>query len=539
METLEDYLRRDAELYPDKTAVVCGEKSVTYRELWSRVEQRAAQMVETARVDTAAQMEDVRGRLVPFRAVCEIDTLVLYFAIHLAGGVAMPLEKDLSEEQYQAFCQLARKYGSGGSASYEGNLLESLPEGAADVLFTTGTTGKQKGVIISHATIIADAENLISAQGYHHDLTFIICGPLNHIGSLSKVYPMILVGGTIQLLDGIKDMDAWFRVMEEPRCQSSAKALSFSSAEALSLSSAQKPSFASFLVPASIRMLMAFSAERLSQNADRIEFIETGAAPMALSDMERLCRLLPHSRLYNTYASTETGIIATYDYNHGECLAGCLGKPMKHSQIVIVSDEDGACFSDEDGACFSDEDGACFSDEDGACFSDEVKVNGVGRVACKGKTLMSGYLGDAELTASVLRDDMVFTADLGRMDEQGRLRLEGRLGDVINVGGYKVAPTEVEAAALSLPMVKDCVCVAAQHRVLGTVLKLWVVLAEGYALDRKAIAKGLQAAKLENYKIPMLYGQVEEIKRTYNGKIDRKAYRPERAAAPSPGQRPG
>ena len=488
---LEDYLRRNAALYPDKMAVVCGEESVTYRELWSRVEQHAA------------QMEDVRGRLVPFRAVCEIDTLVRYFAIHLAGGVAMPLEKDLSEEQYQAFCLLAKKYGFGGSTSSEENLLDSLPAGAADVLFTTGTTGKQKGVIISHATILADAENLISAQGYHHDLTFIVCGPLNHIGSLSKIYPMILVGGTIQLLDGIKDMDAWFRVMEQPRHQRSADVLSlpFGSNEAASIPSAKNQTFASFLVPASIRMLMAFSAERLSQNADRIEFIETGAAPMAQVDMERFCQLLPHSRLYNTYASTETGIIATYDYNHGECLAGCLGKPMKHSSIQIVEEDEAGGFR-------------------------AVSEGEVGRVSCKGKTLMSGYLGDSKLTASVLRHATVYTADLGRIDEQGRLRLEGRAGDVINVGGYKVLPTEVEDAAMSLPMVKDCVCIPAQHRVLGTVLKLLVVLADDYTLDKRAIAKGLQAAQLENYKIPMLYEQVEEIKRTYNGKIDRKAYAP-------------
>lgn len=480
MMTLEDYLGHDAELYPDKVALVCGDESVTYQELWNRVEQRAAQM-------------NVKGTLVPFRAVCEIDTLVLYFAIHVAGGIAMPLEKDLSEEQYQEFCQLAKKYGSKGNTSSEGASSDSLPEGSADVLFTTGTTGKQKGVIISHATIIADAENLISAQGYHHDLTFIVCGPLNHIGSLSKVYPMILVGGTIQLLDGIKDMDAWFRVMEQPSYQSLGK----------------PQSFASFLVPASIRMLMAFSAERLSRNADRIEFIETGAAPMAQADMECFCQLLPHSRLYNTYASTETGIIATYDYNHEECLAGCLGKPMKHSEIVIV----------EVNASFSDD----IDLSDSLSSSNRMTGNAVGRVACKGKTLMSGYLGDEALTASVLRDDTVYTADLGRIDEQGRLRLEGRAGDVINVGGYKVLPTEVEDAAMSLPMVKDCICIPAQHRVLGTVLKLLVVLADGYALDKRAIAQGLQQ-HLENYKIPMLYEQVDAIKRTYNGKIDRKAY---------------
>lgn len=461
METLEDYLRRDAEFYPDKTAVICGGESVTYRELWSRVERRAAQM-------------EAKGKLVAFRAVCEIDTLVLYFAIHLAGGIAMPLEKDLSDEHFRDFLNLKE---------------DGIPDGTADVLFTTGTTGKRKGVMISHATIVADAENLVDAQGYHHDLEFIICGPLNHIGSLSKVYPMICVGGTIHLLDGIKDMDVWFQVIEQAEGHASDEAVDLSH------------SFASFLVPASIRMLMAFSAERLSKNADRIEFIETGAAPMAQADMERLCQLLPHSRLYNTYASTETGIIATYDFNHGECLAGCLGKPMKHSEIMILPEEASSIANNGKGIL-------------------------VGKVACKGKTLMSGYFGDAELTASVLRDHTVYTADLGKIDEQGRLRLEGRAGDVINVGGYKVVPTEVEDAAMSLPMVKDCICIPMQHRVLGTVLKLLVVLSDGYVLDKKAIAKGLQAAKLEKYKIPMQYEQVDAIKRTYNGKIDRKAYAP-------------
>ena len=478
MKTLEDYLRRDAEFYPDKTAVVYGEESVTYRELWSRVKQRAAQM-------------ESKGKLVAFRAVCEIDTLVHYFAIHVAGGIAMPLEKDLPEEQYQEFCQLVKKYGdSEVSSSLEDDSLDTIPEGTADVLFTTGTTGKQKGVLISHATIIADAENLIAAQGYHHDLTFIICGPLNHIGSLSKIYPMVLVGGTMVLLDGIKDMDAWYRAMEQP--------LLHGSDDTADESAGKNHTFASFLVPASLRMLMAFSAERLSQHADRIEFIETGAAPMAQADTERLCQLLPHSRLYNTYASTETGIVATYDFNHEECLAGCLGKPMKHSGIIIVEEDEEGGFR-------------------------EVVEGKTGRVACQGKTLMSGYLGDTQLTASVLRKDMVYTDDLGRIDGQGHLRLEGRAGDVINVGGYKVTPTEVEDAALSLPMVKDCICIPAQHRVLGTVLKLLVVLADGYELDKRAIAKGLQQ-HLENYKIPMLYEQVDVLKRTFNGKIDRKSY---------------
>lgn len=443
---LEDFLKRDAELYPNKLAVVCGEQEMSYHQLWEAV------------VDRSASYEAARGRLVPFRAVCSIDTLVAYFAIHLAGGIAMPLEKDLPEDKYQEFLCLASRPHAQLSPTASSGRQELV---AADVLFTTGTTGKSKGVVISHDAIVADAENLISAQGFHHDMTFIVNGPLNHIGSLSKIYPIILVGGTLHLIDGMKNMDAFFQAVHRAEAHA-----------------------ATFLVPASIRMLLSFAASQVAQSQDLLELIETGAAPMAQADMDHLCRLLPHTRLFNTYASTETGIIATYDYNSDECLAGCLGKSMMNSELMITED---------------------------------------GHVACKGRTLMMGYLDDEPLTQSVLREGVVYTADIGRIDEKGRLRLQGRMGDVFNVGGYKVMPTEVEDAALSVPMVKDCVCTMAQHRVLGNVLRLLVVMHEGYQLDKRSLAKALRQ-KLENYKVPMFYEEVPAIKRTFNGKIDRKQY---------------
>ena len=231
-------------------------------------------------------------------------------------------------------------------------------------------------------------------------------------------------------------------------------------------------------------MLLQFAPERLASYADKLDFIESGAAPLAHADMLRLCELLPHTRLYNTYASTETGIIATYNFNDGQCLQGCLGRPMPHSRLVITSE---------------------------------------GLIACQGDTLMTGYVNDPELTATILHDDTIFTADMGHIDEEGRLRLEGRQGDVINVGGYKVAPTEVEDAALSLPQVNDCICIAVDHPLTGQALKLLVVTPEGQPFDKRQIARALKA-QLETYKVPLLYEQVEKIQRTYNGKINRKFY---------------
>lgn len=450
--TLEDYLERNAQLYPEKTAVVCGDERCTYRELHERVEARMAEYKDLR-----------RGQIVCLRAPSNIGYLVDYFALHRRGCVAVPLEQSMPEDSFRAIsAELCR---------------HTVPEGSADILYTTGTTGRSKGAIVSHRTIIADAENLIDGQGFSHEQAFVVSGPLNHIGSLSKIWPVVLVGATLIIVDGLKDIDRFYRAFDYP-----------------------SPRMATFLVPASIRILLQFSPDRMAALADKMEFMETGAAAISQSDMEMLCRLLPRTRLYNTYASTETGIISTYNFNDGHPQAGCLGRPMKHSRLFITEE---------------------------------------GTIACQGPTLMTGYVGDPELTATVLRDSDIgnhqhptsntqqptlFTSDCGIIDEEGRLHLSGRADDVINVGGFKVAPAEVEDAAMSMPGIADCICISAAHPIVGRALKLLVVMAPGEEFDKRVIARYLKT-RLEPYKIPLLYEQVEKVCRTYNGKLNRKAYR--------------
>lgn len=431
--TLEDYLAQDAAKYPEKTAVICGGQSYTYARLWQLVQQRAADIPG--------------GKVIPFRSSQTVDFLVTYLAIHLAGSVAAPLEKDIPDN---LFAEVSERLSS-----------NTVPDGSADVLYTTGTTGKSKGVIISHRTIVADAENLIAGQGFSHDLVFVIHGPLNHIGSLSKIYPCILLGATLHILNGLRDADVFFEAFQAPG------------------------KYATFFVPANIRFLLSFDEKRFAALADRLDFVESGGAPLSHADMLQLCEILPRTRLYNTYASTETGIIATYNYNDGRCLAACLGRPMPHSRVFITDD---------------------------------------GKIACQGDTLMSGYIGDPELTATVLRDDTVYMSDFGQIDEEGMLHIGGRESEVINVGGYKVAPTEVEDVAMSIEGVQDCICISAEHRIMGKAVKLLVVMKEGAVFDKKTIARYI-AARLEPYKVPQLYEEVQTIARTYNGKLDRKFYK--------------
>ena len=435
MKSLEDFISIHARHNPDKIAIIHDGDNVNYRQLWDCI------------IAKADQFSLLGKRTVVVRASRSISFLIDYFAVHLSGKVIVPLENDAKDDYIASITDLVEN--------------SNIPEDVTDILFTTGTTGHQKGAMLSGRSIMRSAENLIDAHGYNEGLTFIINGPLNHIGSLSKVWSSIVVGACIEIIDGIKDLNALFGAIA---------------------SAADK--VATFLVPASIRMVLQFGRRQLEEVSEKIEFIETGAAPISQSDMEDLCQVLPNSRLYNTYASTETGIISSHDYNNDCRIAGCLGRMMKHSVLNIGTD---------------------------------------GLINCSGPTIMSGYVSDEQLTRQVLRDGVVYTNDKGRIDEDGRLHLIGREGDIINIGGYKVNPVEVEGAANSYPGVVDCLCVKDAHPVLGYVLRLLVVMEDGAVLNKRSLASHLMAL-LEQHKIPQMYSQVPSIERTYNGKLNRKFY---------------
>lgn len=435
---LEGHIEQYANLTPDKAAIICEGRTLSYSLLWQSIQEKASRL----------KAEGLReGEPYVFVTTQNEHFVVTYCAVHLCGAIAVPLEASMPQERQQQIRD-----------EINGKLSNCK---CSDILYTTGTTGQAKGVILSAEAWNANAENLTDRLGFSQEQLFIICGPLNHLGSLSKIYPTLMNGATLYIMEGLKDLDAFFSVFELPY---------------------QK--FATFLVPSSIRMLLQVASKNLAAVASKIDFIETGAAPISQSDMERLCRILPSSRLFNTYASTETGIVCSYEFSKYGCEPGLLGKPMKHSS---------------------------------------VRINEDGRVVCSGATIMSGYWGAPELTAQVLINNEIYTSDIGTINSQGMLRLQGRQGDVINVGGYKVNPTEVEDAVSGFEPIADCICIPAQHILLGTVPKLLYVPKPGQEVKPKDIADFLRG-HIENYKIPLLYEAVENIKRTYNGKLDRKAY---------------
>lgn len=437
--TLEENLQKHALSTPDKCAVVCGNKSVSYSQLWESIQNRAEQLRNSG-------LEKHRPYV--FRASQDADFIATYCAVHLLQAIAVPLEHAVPDEVFN-------------KVKNEVESCNFTPD-IVDILYTTGSTGKAKGVMLSQVCLDACADNFISEMNFHPDLVFIVSGPLNHIASLFKIHPILTVGGTLCVLDGLKDINAFFEVFNLPYRH-----------------------FATFLVPASIRLLLQFSSEQLHKVSHLVDFIETGAAPISSADMQRLSKALPQSRLYNTLGGTEIGCVCTYQFNDGKYMEGCVGRPMRNASLEIAPD---------------------------------------GSFIISGKTIMSGYVADEQHTASVLRDGKIYSDDIGYMDDHGLIHITGRRDDIINVGGFKVDPVEVENTVISLPEIRDCICIADKHPILGTSLKLLYVVADNKVVDKKTIALHIISC-LEPYKVPQSYEQVPAINLTYNGKKDRKSYR--------------
>ena len=473
--TLEGAIAHFATLTPDKAAVITATEKLTYASLYHRICERAKQL----------QADGLcAGQPYAFTTTQDADFIVTYCAVHLCGAVSVPLESSTTKKHQQqildglngqdtltSFNRNEMVNGQRSTVNGQWSMVNgqwSTVNGQrstvniSDVLFTTGTTGSAKGVMISEEAWTANAENLTDRLGFTAELLFIVCGPLNHLGSLSKIYPTLTNGATLYIMSNLKDLGAFFSVFDLPFAR-----------------------FATFLVPSSIRMLLQFARSELSAVARKIDFIETGAAPISQSDMEQLCQTLPYSRLFNTYASTETGIVCSYEFSRYGCVPGLVGPPMKHSTVRIAED---------------------------------------GRVVCSGSTIMSGYVGSPQASAQVLREGEVYTSDFGILSPDGMLHLQGRGDDIINAGGYKVNPIEVENAASACPLIQDCICVPAPHPFLGTAPKLFYVPRQDQTVKPRLIADFLKG-RLESYKIPLFYEATEAIKRTYNGKLDRKAYK--------------
>ena len=241
--------------------------------------------------------------------------------------------------------------------------------------------------------------------------------------------------------------------------------------------------------------LLTRTRDELRKYKNQLDFVYSSSSPLPVGDCEALSKLLPNTRLYNAYEASETPGVSAYDYNTEHVLKNCMGTANQGVELAILLE------------------------------SGEVvnAPNVQGQICVKSKMNMKEYYLEPELTKTVWKDGWFVSSDLGFLDESGNIYYQGRKGDVINIGGYKVAPTDVEEVALLSGLINECICIEALDEFMVPYLKLLVVVKSESVFDSKKLGAFL-SDNLEAYKVPRVIEVTEKVERTFNGKIDRKAY---------------
>lgn len=338
----------------------------------------------------------------------------------------------------------------------------------AEILYSTGTTGKSKGIALTHAANVAVAENVCDGVQMQRGGVELIPMPLSHSHGLRRHYANLLFGNGVVIADGVTFVKRFFGLID----RYGVTALD--------------------LAPSAANLILQSAGDRLGDYADRLDYVQLGSAPLLEEVKLRLCALLPHTRLYNFYGSTESGCSCILNFNDGEARPNCLGRPTLHTRFRVVDASGEAIVSSRERT---------------------------GYLASAGEMNMREYWRQPELTQGILRDGYVLSKDVGFIGEDGYIYMIGRDDDVINFGGIKIAPEEIESAVMEFHGITDCACVPKPDAVTG---QRPVVFVSGpNAPDTAALLQYL-GERIDANKLPREVRYLERIPRTYNGKLLRR-----------------
>lgn len=471
-------IKQYAKETPEKTAIIVGDTLLNYRCLYEKIS-AAVHFLQSRGVKKGSHVVSV--------AKPSFDYIICLYAVLGIGAIQIPVENRIPMERLISIanmvdadfiiseepCTTDDKWIDLDSIDYNSSDVDWNPvevsDDCSEIIFTTGTTGRSKGVMLSSSCLDTYLPVMNSSFGLNENSVFLLTTPLNHVGGMHRIHQCMSAGCTIIIMDGIRDLKAFFAYANNYGVTHT------------------------YLPPASVKMITTLAKKQIAALDGKLEFIYTASAPFPVKDIETLMELLPHTRLHQGYGSSETGSICNCQYNAPNESIDSLGKPYSCVEVFL-------------------------EDENGNRIHEPYKA---GFIRSRSRMNMLGYYKEPELTSTVLKDGFIYSNDLMFFDEEGNLHFAGRGDDVINIRGFKVAPTEVEDCALKLQDILDCACIPYEDHALGRVMKLLVCIKDGSEFKPKEISAYL-SKELEPYKIPQYIETVSEIVRTPNGKMNRK-----------------
>jgi len=471
-----DLLAERARLTPDRVALIVAEtgERLTFDALNARVDHAAA-----AVIDAGVAPGDRYGIL--FHN--SVEFLALFFAAGRCGAIVVPLSTRATLHELNQIvadcamtvlfhgpgvgelppCRVAvlPEFRSGHETTEQGT-VESDPEKPWCLLYTSGTTGKPKGVMIPKRQLYWNGYNTAVNWGLREDDISPIYTPLYHAGGVAAfLIPIFTVGGAIVLHRSF-DAAGVCQAIERERCT------------------------VVLGVPTTLKMIMDVP-EFATADFSHVRWFISGGAPLPhyIIDAYQKRGL----EMKQGYGMTEVGVNCfSMTVEDARRKPGSIGKPMLFTEVRVVS---------EDG--------------------DEQPANDVGEMWIRGPHVSLGYWNNAEATREAFdADGWLHTGDLARRDEEGFFYIAGRRKEMFISGGVNVYPAEIEAALVAHPRVADAAVMAIPDETWGEVAVAFVV---GQAGDEELNAHLLE--RIARFKLPKRYIFLDALPRTPYGKVEK------------------
>ncbi|WP_188208050.1 class I adenylate-forming enzyme family protein [Alkalibacillus aidingensis] len=494
-ENLNEVLSQSVQKFPEKEAIVSEEISLTYRELDEYSTKIAAYLQNECLVKPGDRIATVIGNRYQF--------VPILFACSKVGAIMVPVNVKLSVEEksyilthsdikvlmseggYQQEVEQIKSVHQSSlpdeesifyldhdylfsqllNHQYSYQPVEVKETDSAYILYTSGTTGKPKGAILSHINVIHSLMNYQQIFQTHHDLKTLIAVPLFHVtGLVGQLLHMVYIGGTAHIMNRYQnqkyiDLILKYRI--------------------------------NFLFNVPTIFIMMSTEESFQNNSfDFVTKVAFGGSPIYEQTFNMLRHAFPNAELHNAYGSTETTSPATLmPVKYPESKVRSVGKAVPVADIKVV---------DEQGI--------------------ECQPGQTGEILIKGPMVVKGYWRNQEANEKNFLEGYWKSGDIGCMDEDGYFYVLDRKKDMISRGGEKIFSIEVEDVLKAHPEVNEAAVVGIPDAVYGERVKAFIASdhLDEHHLDKiKLHCKN----RLAKYKVPEIIEIVDELPRNASGKI--------------------
>lgn len=476
----------------DNVAVIYNDNEYTYNQIYRSVLSHADNIFESS------------GKNVGLFVQNSIEYVIGYFAISFADKVIIPIETNCKEKQILStvdYCELNLIVTNSDNFVYLNEILESgvefdveiynLSDGSkryiskkrkrtqdfedtvcsendvAIMLHTSGTTSNPKKVMLTHKNLLANIQsNVASLELNSNDRCLIVLPMCFGYCNTSQFLTHFYLGGSIVIYDGIFVPARFFHYIEKYRCTNTT------------------------CIPTMLYLIT--KSKKSSYSLQSLRYLCFGGGTISTDVLEKINKLLPQVGIVQTYGQTEASPrITCLLPQDSERKIGSVGKPIPGVCVRII---------DERG--------------------NELPANSKGEIIIKGDNVMKGYYKRPEETAKAIKNGWLHTGDIGVFDDEGYLYVVGRIKNVIITGGLNVYPEEIEEILRSHSDVEDALVLPRQHEALGEVPIAHVVIKKGRQVSSSQLLSFCKG-RLEIQKIPSEIVMVENIEKTYNGKVRR------------------